>query len=183
MSIILLAAIGLDLAETFDEVENSLGLGADNTVDATPGTDDADAADGRQLVRQSPSRRARAHDGASPSAQSAPALTAGALARSVRGSAANEQLREIPRPTCHPSIFDARLARLRSRGRPGQTMIEYAGMALLVSIAAILILAAIGLDIAEGFDAIENALGLGARQHRRRDARHRRRGRRPPGVN
>ena len=40
-SIILLSAIGLDLAETFDAVENSLGLGDDNTPDTTPGTDDA----------------------------------------------------------------------------------------------------------------------------------------------
>ena len=45
VSIVLLAAIGLDLAETFDEVENALGLGADNTV-ATPGTDDASAPTG-----------------------------------------------------------------------------------------------------------------------------------------
>ena len=39
----LLAAIGLDLAETFDEIENALGLGADNTIDTTPGTNDAAA--------------------------------------------------------------------------------------------------------------------------------------------
>ena len=46
VSIVLLAAIGLDLAETFDAIENALGLGADNTVDATPGTDDATAPTG-----------------------------------------------------------------------------------------------------------------------------------------
>jgi Flp pilus assembly pilin Flp len=45
VSIVLLAAIGLDLAETFDEVENALGLGAQNTP-ATPGTDDAVAPTG-----------------------------------------------------------------------------------------------------------------------------------------
>ena len=45
VSIVLLAAIGLDLAETFDEVENALGLGATNTP-ATPGTDDATAPTG-----------------------------------------------------------------------------------------------------------------------------------------
>ena len=46
VSIVLLSAIGLDLAETFDKIENSLGLGTENTVDATPGTDDADAPTG-----------------------------------------------------------------------------------------------------------------------------------------
>jgi Flp pilus assembly pilin Flp len=45
VSIVLLAAIGLDLAETFDEVENALGLGATNTP-ATPGVDDAAAPTG-----------------------------------------------------------------------------------------------------------------------------------------
>ena len=54
----------------------------------------------------------------------------------------------------------ARLARLRSE-EAGQTLIEYAGMVLLVSIASIIILAAIGLDLAEVFDAIENKLGVG----------------------
>jgi Flp pilus assembly pilin Flp len=43
VSIVLLYAIGLDLAETFDEIENALGLGVDNTIDTTPGTDDASA--------------------------------------------------------------------------------------------------------------------------------------------
>lgn len=54
----------------------------------------------------------------------------------------------------------AQLKRLRAE-EDGQTMIEYAGMALLVSIAVILILSAVGLDLAETFDAVENALGLG----------------------
>ena len=45
VSILLLAAIGLDLAETFDEVENALGLGTTNTID-TPGTDDQAAPTG-----------------------------------------------------------------------------------------------------------------------------------------
>jgi Flp pilus assembly pilin Flp len=53
-----------------------------------------------------------------------------------------------------------RVTRLRSE-EAGQTMIEYAGLALLVSIAVILLLTAIGLDIAEGFDVIENTLGIG----------------------
>ena len=46
VSIVLLSAIGLDLAETFDEIENALGLGNENTVDTTPGTDDQDAPTG-----------------------------------------------------------------------------------------------------------------------------------------
>ena len=46
VSILLLAAIGLDLAETFDEVENALGLGTSNTIDTTPGTDDQAAPTG-----------------------------------------------------------------------------------------------------------------------------------------
>jgi Flp pilus assembly pilin Flp len=46
VSIIFLAAIGLDIAEWMDAVENALGLGASNTVSATPGTDDAATAAG-----------------------------------------------------------------------------------------------------------------------------------------
>jgi Flp pilus assembly pilin Flp len=52
-----------------------------------------------------------------------------------------------------------RLTRL-GRDEAGQTLIEYAGVALLVSIAVIVILSALGLDLAEGFDYIENSLGL-----------------------
>jgi Flp pilus assembly pilin Flp len=48
VSIVLLAAIGLDLAETFDAVENALGLGTPNTVDSTPGTNDASPPSGVQ---------------------------------------------------------------------------------------------------------------------------------------
>jgi Flp pilus assembly pilin Flp len=51
-------------------------------------------------------------------------------------------------------------SRLRA-DETGQTMIEYGGVALLVSIAVIVLLGAIGVDLAEGFDEIENALGLG----------------------
>ena len=60
-----------------------------------------------------------------------------------------------------PIDVHARLTRLRTE-EAGQTMIEYAGLALLVSIAVIVLLTAIGLDIAEGFDVIENTLGIGA---------------------
>jgi Flp pilus assembly pilin Flp len=44
--IVLLSALGLDLAEWFDAVEDHLGVGGDNTVDSTPGTDDAAAPSG-----------------------------------------------------------------------------------------------------------------------------------------
>ena len=56
--------------------------------------------------------------------------------------------------------LQARLARLRA-DEAGQTLIEYGGVALLISIAVIVLLTAIGLDIAEGFDYIEDTLGLG----------------------
>jgi Flp pilus assembly pilin Flp len=59
-----------------------------------------------------------------------------------------------------PLHVHARLTRLRTE-EAGQTLIEYAGLALLVSIAVIILLSAIGLDIAEGFDVIENTLGIG----------------------
>jgi Flp pilus assembly pilin Flp len=58
-------------------------------------------------------------------------------------------------------ILRSRLGRLASE-ESGQTLIEYGGVALLVSITVILILTAVGLDIAEVFDYIENTLGLGA---------------------
>src|ERR671925_2147075 len=54
----------------------------------------------------------------------------------------------------------ARLARLRKDD--GQTMIEYALLAFLVAIVSIIFLSAIGLDLAETYDAVENALGIGA---------------------
>jgi Flp pilus assembly pilin Flp len=53
----------------------------------------------------------------------------------------------------------ARIARLRKDD--GQTLIEYALLAFLIAIVSILLLAAIGLDLAETFDEVENALGLG----------------------
>jgi Flp pilus assembly pilin Flp len=55
-----------------------------------------------------------------------------------------------------------RLARRLRADESGQTMIEYGGVALLISVAVIVLLSAIGLDIAEGFDYLENTLGLGA---------------------
>ena len=54
------------------------------------------------------------------------------------------------------------LSRLRQDGESGQTLIEYALLAFLVAIVSIVLLAAIGLDLAETFDEIENALGLGS---------------------
>jgi Flp pilus assembly pilin Flp len=54
----------------------------------------------------------------------------------------------------------ATLARIREED--GQTLIEYALLAFLVAIVSILLLAAIGLDLAETFDQVENALGIGA---------------------
>ncbi len=60
-----------------------------------------------------------------------------------------------------PTNLKARLARLRAE-QAGQTLIEYAGMVLLVAIVAIVFLSAIGLDLAEWFDVLDNALGLGA---------------------
>ena len=53
----------------------------------------------------------------------------------------------------------ARLARLRKED--GQTMIEYALLAFLIAIVSIIFLSAIGIDLAETFDAVENALGIG----------------------
>jgi Flp pilus assembly pilin Flp len=52
----------------------------------------------------------------------------------------------------------AQMARLREED--GQTLIEYALLAFLVAIAAIVLLAAIGFDLQETFDAVEEALGL-----------------------
>ncbi len=42
----------------------------------------------------------------------------------------------------------------------GQTMIEYALIAFLIAVAAIIFLAAIGFDLEETFNSVENALGL-----------------------
>ncbi len=43
----------------------------------------------------------------------------------------------------------------------GQTLIEYALIATLIAIAAIVLLAAVGFDLAETFDTVEEALGVG----------------------
>ena len=43
----------------------------------------------------------------------------------------------------------------------GQTLIEYALIATLIAIATIILLTAVGLDLGETFDNVENALGLG----------------------
>ena len=51
------------------------------------------------------------------------------------------------------------IQRVKSDER-GQTMIEYALIAFLIAIAAILLLSAIGFDLEETFDAVEEALGL-----------------------
>ena len=50
--------------------------------------------------------------------------------------------------------------RVRSDER-GQTMIEYALLAFLIAVAAILLLTAIGFDLQETFDKVEEALGIG----------------------
>ncbi len=44
----------------------------------------------------------------------------------------------------------------------GQTLIEYALIATLIAIAAIVLLAAVGFDLAETFDEVEEALGVDA---------------------
>jgi Flp pilus assembly pilin Flp len=49
----------------------------------------------------------------------------------------------------------------RLRNEEGQTLIEYALIASLVAIAAILLLVAVGWDIQETFDQVEEALGFG----------------------
>jgi Flp pilus assembly pilin Flp len=49
----------------------------------------------------------------------------------------------------------------RCSNEAGQTLLEYAPIALLVSIAAIVLLSALGIDLAEWFDAVENTLGVG----------------------
>jgi Flp pilus assembly pilin Flp len=54
-----------------------------------------------------------------------------------------------------------RKAFVRVRYEEGQTLIEYALLAFLIAIAAIIFLSAIGLDLAETFDHVENALGIG----------------------
>jgi Flp pilus assembly pilin Flp len=59
-----------------------------------------------------------------------------------------------------PTELRARLAELRL-AESGQTLVEYALLGVLVSIAAIAFLAAVGLDLSEAYDAVENLLGVG----------------------
>jgi Flp pilus assembly pilin Flp len=49
----------------------------------------------------------------------------------------------------------------RLRNEDGQTLIEYSLIATLVAIGAILMLVAVGWDIQETFDAVEETLGFG----------------------
>lgn len=53
----------------------------------------------------------------------------------------------------------AQWARLRCE-QAGVTLVEYGLLAFLVSIVSIVFLAAVGLDLAEGFDYIEDWLGI-----------------------
>ena len=55
------------------------------------------------------------------------------------------------------------LSRLRAvrHEEDGQTMIEYALLAFLVAIAAVVLLSIIGFDIKEVFDSVENEIGSG----------------------
>ena len=50
------------------------------------------------------------------------------------------------------------LARVR-RDEEGQSMIEYALLAFLIAIAAVVLLSVIGVDVAEVFDSVEDNLG------------------------
>jgi Flp pilus assembly pilin Flp len=56
------------------------------------------------------------------------------------------------------SVLTKALARVR-RDEDGQSMIEYALLAFLIAIAAVVLLSVIGVDIAEVFDSVENNLG------------------------
>ena len=60
------------------------------------------------------------------------------------------------------SLINLHVRLERLRAEDGQTLIEYAGMALLISVVVIIMLSAIGLDIAEWFNAVEDKLGVGA---------------------
>ena len=156
VSIVLLAAIGLDLAETFDEVENALGLGAHNTV-AHAGHRRRGRAGGRQLAR-SRQAGARAACGASPPRGARPP-PAGALARSG-ASAAPPQVRHArSRGPCHPSLGATGAAPPRgSRAdpdrvrRPGSARLDRRDRRPLGDRPG----------HRRGLDAIENTLGLGA---------------------
>jgi Flp pilus assembly pilin Flp len=54
----------------------------------------------------------------------------------------------------------AQMARLRDE--EGQTLIEYALLAFLVAIVSIVLLTALGIDLAETFNQVEDTLGLDA---------------------
>jgi Flp pilus assembly pilin Flp len=56
------------------------------------------------------------------------------------------------------SVFTKALARVR-RDEDGQSMIEYALLAFLIAIAAVVLLSVLGVDIAEVFDSVENNIG------------------------
>jgi len=52
-------------------------------------------------------------------------------------------------------------ARVRKE-EEGQTLVEYGLLAFLIAIAAVLFLLAIGIDLTEVFDRVENSLGFDA---------------------
>jgi Flp pilus assembly pilin Flp len=60
-------------------------------------------------------------------------------------------------------LLIARAPEIRARlaSERGQGMVEYALILFLISIGAVLFLTAIGFDVAEVFDEVENALGVG----------------------
>lgn len=66
----------------------------------------------------------------------------------------------MPKLPISSTKLRVRLARLRT-SESGQTLVEYALLGVLVSIVAIAFLAAVGLDLSEAYDAVENVLGVG----------------------
>jgi Flp pilus assembly pilin Flp len=59
---------------------------------------------------------------------------------------------------CRPGF---RYVSARLRNESGQTLIEYSLLAALIAIAAVVLLIAVGWDIQETFDAVEEQLGFG----------------------
>jgi len=59
---------------------------------------------------------------------------------------------------CRPAFAHMR-ARLRNE--EGQTLIEYSLIAALIAVAAVLLMVAVGWDIQETFDQVEEQLGFG----------------------
>jgi Flp pilus assembly pilin Flp len=51
--------------------------------------------------------------------------------------------------------------RMMAQSERGQGMVEYALILFLISIGAVVLLTAIGFDIQEVFDTVEDALGIG----------------------